>query len=54
MSKKNKMVRYHEPPPFWGPKAKPKRKSSDTNDDDKVCFNKCLFKLNMFLYFYQI
>lgn len=39
-SKKNKMVRFHEPPPFWGPKSKPKRKAEkDANDpNDQVIF----------------
>jgi len=23
------LVRFHEPPPFWGPKAKPKRKADE-------------------------
>lgn len=38
LSKKNKMVRFHEPPPFWGPKAKPKRKSDNetTNSVKKL------------------
>lgn len=36
-SKRNKMVRYHEPPPFWGPKSKPKRKADkDTNDEQVI------------------
>ena len=36
----NKMVRFHEPPPFWGPKSKPKRKAEkDANDpNDQVIF----------------
>lgn len=36
LSKKNKMVRFHEPPPFWGPKAKPKRKSEDLDGKNKI------------------
>ena len=24
-------MRFHEPPPFWGPKAKPKRKAEAEN-----------------------
>jgi hypothetical protein len=34
-SKKDKLLRFHEPPPFWGPKAKPKRATSEeeTNSD---------------------
>lgn len=31
LSKRNKLVRFHEPPPFWGPKAKPKRKADDND-----------------------
>lgn len=34
-SKKFKMLRYQEPPPFWGPKSKPKRKNEDNDDDDE-------------------
>lgn len=36
MSKKNKLVRFHDPPPFWGPKAKPKRKSEDIDNKQSV------------------
>jgi hypothetical protein len=30
------MVRYHDPPPFWGPKSKPKRKAESNDNEDKV------------------
>jgi tRNA (guanine26-N2/guanine27-N2)-dimethyltransferase len=31
-SKKDKLLRFQEPPPFWGPKAKPKRKISEEDE----------------------
>lgn len=36
LSKRNKLVRFHEPPPFWGPKAKPKRKAENVDNKNNV------------------
>lgn len=36
MSKRNKLIRFQEPPPFWGPKAKPKRKPEDIDNKKTV------------------
>ena len=32
-SKKNHMLRFQEPPPFWGPGSKPKRKADEEEED---------------------
>jgi hypothetical protein len=47
-SKLDKLVRFHEPPPFWGPKSKPKRLGSNSNQ-----VNKKVFQKNLNLPFYQ-
>lgn len=48
-------MRYHEPPPFWGPKSKPKRKNEqdDCSSKEKVNFNQISIKITSYLnYFY--
>lgn len=35
-SKKSKMLRFQEPPPFWGPKARPKKRTCSTEDNQQV------------------
>ena len=35
-SKKSKMLRFQEPPPFWGPKARPKKRTASTEDNQQV------------------
>lgn len=39
-SKKNNLLRYQEPPPFWGPGTKPKRKAESQETDNPIEKNK--------------
>jgi len=51
-SKKDKLLRFQEPPPFWGPKAKPKRATSEeetTSDGNSKTKVKLLFELKHLL-----
>lgn len=42
-SKRDKLLRYHEPPPFWGPGTKPKRKAEENGQKEKVI--NCLIQI---------
>jgi hypothetical protein len=35
-SKKEKMIRFQTAPPNWGPKAKPKRKLNEGDEEEEI------------------
>ncbi len=49
------MVRYHEPPPFWGPKAKPKKcKTESTLNEEKTSVTLFIFYIFYLKFFFSL